>query len=40
MRWVDDAREVAGRQWMGVDRAREEWQSLEEAYVAHWINSG
>lgn len=39
---IEYVREVAGtgRQSMKVARDLEEWQSLEEAHVKHWMNLG
>lgn len=35
-RWLDDVREVAGRNWAQLAQNRQEWKRLGEAYVQEW----
>lgn len=36
-RWTDDIKRVAGYDWMGKTRNREEWNHLREAYIRRWV---
>lgn len=36
-RWVDDIREIAGKNWLSQARDRRMWKSMEEAFIQEWM---